>query len=314
VSAVANGSGKLWRSIAGLFLSLSLLTYIGYGVWDNWEKIRTYPWEFHPFFLLLSSLLLFLAYGIFYLLWKFLLSAFGEEIPFLPGFRIWFLSQLGKYVPGKVWGMVGRVFLLHERGVGIKAGSLSIGYEVILMTLASLIFTLLTLPFWGAEAVHSFFPVDISQWYFILGGILLLLGILYPGLWGWTGNAVQWITGKTSVKIIPFPKYGWLLGMTGCYVVLWALVGLSFCLFILSLTEVPVSRFPMMAGIFVFSWTAGSIAVFAPAGLGVREGLLVLSLGPLISPEFALVAAVASRIWNTVVEMAGIGIGYWIRK
>ena len=308
------GPWKVLRFAAGLILSFSILIYIGYGLWVKWEQVRDYPWQLRPFLLVFSGILLFIAYGIFFVLWKVLLSKFGERISYLPGFRIWFLSQLGKYVPGKIWGAIGRVFLLRRKGIGIAAGSLSVVYELILMVLSGLIFSLLTLPFWGEARHFLSSSKNVSEWSWVIAGIVLLLGILHPRLWSWVGKRTSRLAGEGSGKIDRSPGYSLLIGLTGCYVALWGLVGLSFCLFVASFSAISWSHFPAIAGIFVFSWIAGTLVFLAPAGLGIREGFLILALGPLISPEFALVAAVASRIWNTVVEMLGIGLGFCIRR
>ena len=52
-------------------------------------------------------------------------------------------------------------------------------------------------------------------------------------------------------------------------------------------------------------WCAALIAVFAPGGLVVREGALVVTLKSAIGPERAAVLAIASRIWLVSLEIIG---------
>jgi len=40
--------------------------------------------------------------------WRRVLEAWDSHIPFIDAARIWFLSNLGKYVPGNVWSLCGR--------------------------------------------------------------------------------------------------------------------------------------------------------------------------------------------------------------
>jgi len=44
------------------------------------------------------------------------------------------------------------------------------------------------------------------------------------------------------------------------------------------------------------------LAVFAPAGLGVREGIQLTMLLLVMSPEQALVATVLMRVWSIVTD------------
>lgn len=54
---------------------------------------------------------------------------------------------------------------------------------------------------------------------------------------------------------------------------------------------------------FAAAYVVGYLAVFAPAGAGIREGFLVLLLQPSMSAEAALVVALAARVWTTTVEL-----------
>jgi hypothetical protein len=68
---------------------------------------------------------------------------------------------------------------------------------------------------------------------------------------------------------------------------------------------------------FAAAYVLGYLALFAPAGLGVREGFLVAFLTPTLGAGGAALAAVTSRVWTTVVEvipaaafwLAGMGKG-----
>jgi uncharacterized membrane protein YbhN (UPF0104 family) len=57
--------------------------------------------------------------------------------------------------------------------------------------------------------------------------------------------------------------------------------------------------------VFTTSYLAGFLALFAPGGIGVREGALVATMqrAGLATPAEAAVIAVASRIWLTVLEI-----------
>ena len=58
----------------------------------------------------------------------------------------------------------------------------------------------------------------------------------------------------------------------------------------------------------------GYIMLFAPGGIGVREGMLTLTLSEFMSPEVALVIAIAQRIWTLAVEGMNFAHGMLIKS
>ena len=54
---------------------------------------------------------------------------------------------------------------------------------------------------------------------------------------------------------------------------------------------------------FAVSYVAGYLAIFAPAGAGIREGFLMVLLQPVMATEAALVFAVITRLWTTTLEL-----------
>jgi uncharacterized membrane protein YbhN (UPF0104 family) len=71
---------------------------------------------------------------------------------------------------------------------------------------------------------------------------------------------------------------------------------------------------PMSFGLAVSAFAAayllGYVAIFAPAGLGVREGFLVAFLGPALGPGPAVALATAQRVWMTAVEVLGAALAW----
>ncbi len=81
----------------------------------------------------------------------------------------------------------------------------------------------------------------------------------------------------------------------------------------------PVSWSAAVGG-FAGAYFLGYAAVFAPAGVGVREGALAVLLAPWTGPAEAAVLAVIARLWMTVGEMvplaaiAGGSAAGWMRR
>jgi uncharacterized membrane protein YbhN (UPF0104 family) len=62
------------------------------------------------------------------------------------------------------------------------------------------------------------------------------------------------------------------------------------------------------------AWVAGFLAVTVPGGIGVREGVLIVLLGPLLGAETAAVIAATHRVFLTALELASAALGYWVNR
>jgi uncharacterized membrane protein YbhN (UPF0104 family) len=96
---------------------------------------------------------------------------------------------------------------------------------------------------------------------------------------------------------------GRLAMFAGTLVVPWVLYGIAFRFLALGLFGAPPGSWSFYITAFTGSYVAGVIAVFAPAGLGVREVALIALLSPLLGSGDALILAAASRIWLTALEV-----------
>jgi len=97
--------------------------------------------------------------------------------------------------------------------------------------------------------------------------------------------------------------YRQVLGFVGLYVGLWFLFGLAFFLFARSLTPLGRIRYLPVTGVYALAWVIGMVSVFAPAGIGVREGVLSVLLAQYLPEPTAIVVALLSRLWVTLAEL-----------
>jgi hypothetical protein len=70
---------------------------------------------------ILATALVFAAYAVLIEAWRRMLTALAPgndaELGFGSAARIWFVSNLGRYVPGKVWSNGAMAMLAHRAGV-----------------------------------------------------------------------------------------------------------------------------------------------------------------------------------------------------
>ena len=95
---------------------------------------------------------------------------------------------------------------------------------------------------------------------------------------------------------------------------LWLVIGLSFWLTARALVPVPVKDLTFYLGSFGAAWVVVLIAIYAPGGLGVREGLLVALLRGRIGTADAVVVAAASRLVFTFVDVTLAAFGWLVLR
>jgi uncharacterized membrane protein YbhN (UPF0104 family) len=92
----------------------------------------------------------------------------------------------------------------------------------------------------------------------------------------------------------------------------WIVGGIGFSIFIHSFFPMPSQHLLFLTGALAFSSTLGLIALFAPSGLGVREGALVYLLSSLMPGTIAVIISILTRLWMTLIEMGLIGMVYLV--
>jgi hypothetical protein len=97
--------------------------------------------------------------------------------------------------------------------------------------------------------------------------------------------------------------------------VAWVCYGLQIWLLATRLGAPRGSAVLLALGGFAFAWCVGFLAVFAPAGAGVREVLLVAVLGPVIGVGAGTAVALISRALTTIGDLlaAAIAVVYFRR-
>ena len=120
---------------ARVLLAVVILAFVVRTFARNWDALRAEPirWVFHPTPALGAVLLVWGMYAILIEAWRRMLAGWGDHLPYATAARIWVLSSLGKYVPGKVWAIAGMALMARDAGVSGWAATAS---AIILQVLA----------------------------------------------------------------------------------------------------------------------------------------------------------------------------------
>jgi glycosyltransferase 2 family protein len=288
------------RALIGRIVALLLIGgaawYLGRTIATNWEALRAFEWQVRPWLLAGSVVLhvVVLAWGVW--VWSRVIRRFGgPEITLPVLLRIWFVSNLARYIPGKIFQFVAVVQLGRGTGMSndVLLGSLLLHTGLALLAavvVASWTVTGALIP------LASPFLVGVSV-------TLVAVGFVHPAL------LTRGLAFGSRVLRRPLLEWraGWLvgLGLLGLSIMSWLFYGIAYALLLASLTAVPLSSFPHLVGINALSFAAGYAAIVTPGGLGVREATMSGLLLPLLPHGVAALVALVSRLWTIAAELIG---------
>jgi uncharacterized membrane protein YbhN (UPF0104 family) len=287
-----------WMIIFAIFV------FLGKMVWNNWNQVKDTPFTLQPFPLILSTLIF--AFTYFIQTWVWYLITLKLKIALSPSetLKTWFFSQLGKYLPGKIWLLLGRFYYYESRGKSKKSISVALYFETVTVIIAGGLIFLAALIF--HREIRLFYSWRHPGWLillFLLGFIFLHPRVLQKIL-NWT--LVQFKREPVSLSI-SYLDVLWILFVC---IISWVIGGVGFYLFVDSVYPVAPQYILFLTGALAISSTLGLIAIFAPSGLGVREGALVYLLLFMMPSPVAVIIAVLTRIWMTLIEIGLIGMVY----
>src|SRR5207249_4749164 len=132
------------------------------------------------------------------------------------------------------------------------------------------------------------------------------LVLLHPRVFvGMLNIALRRLKRQPITQIPPIRKYLWpVLASFGQ----WIFAGLALWFMTAAVTDVSPALIPLFIASAALAMTVSYLAPFAPGGIGVREGLYLLTLGPVIGPKVAIVV-VAMRIVQTMIELLLAAVG-----
>lgn len=280
----------LWRGLQIAVIGL-IFTFLLHNLYSSWNEISRYDWSLNYSAFAIALLLMLLGSSFYAYLWKLILVRLGNPLSYRKSFRIFFLSQLGRYIPGKVWGILGLVYLSEREGIPKSLSAASITLQLILQLLSGTMIFLFTLPLWqrGIGSTRGLYPFLI----------LLFLGLLliHPSI---VRRGLGLFSRLTRQEVISIDwNYKEILAQLALWTIFWSLNGLAHLLLINALFPLPLTYLPIVTGIFAAGWVVGFIALFAPAGLGVMEGILTFLLGFYFPAYVAIIIALLTRLAHT---------------
>jgi glycosyltransferase 2 family protein len=238
--------------------------------------------------------------------WRTVLADLGSPVPVRAGMRVFFLAQVGKYLPGAVWPFVAQMELGKALGVPRRRSALAGLIFVGLHCATGLLVASATLPFAGRKVAEHYW------WVLALTPVLLV--VLHP-------RVLSALLDKVfAVLRRPPLEHRLTLGPTlracGFLLVTWVFYGLSLLALARPLGLHGGSSFALATGGYALAWSAGVMVLgLVPAGIGVREAVLGVVLLAALPAGAATAVVAASRLVQTLGDaLWALAAGLLIRK
>ena len=284
-----------WR-IAQAVVGATILAFLVPKFLESWHKVQDQPaiqWDLRWEFIVASLIVTWAMYGVLIWGWRTVLEGWREWLRIVDAARIWTISSLGAYIPGKVWSIAGMAMMAQQRGVsGVAAtGSAVIMQLISLATGAVIAVALIATPLldsllggWGTIAAMALAALTL------VGAIALTS----PSLTRRIGFLLR--RPDTFRPVEP----GALAGALVANLVAWAGYGIALQLLALGTLHGIELSWSTATGAFAASYVMGYLFVLFPAGFGVREVVLITILTPTIGVGPAAALAAVSRVVLTI--------------
>ena len=233
------------------------------------------------------------------LAWRTLLSDVGVPLPLGTTTRVFFVGQIGKYLPGGVWPLLAQMELGRDAGAGRRQVGAVAVVVMAVNVVTGLLVAVACLPFTSSSALHR------AGWLLIL--LPVGLALLHPRMLSrLIGRALRLLRREPLEQP---PTMRGVVAAVGWSLVMWAAFGAHLYVLADPLAEAG-HRMPLLAtGGYALAWVVGFLVVIAPSGAGVREAMLVLALAPALPAGEAIAVALLSRVVMTIGDLLWAGAG-----
>jgi hypothetical protein len=286
-----------WRA-AQVALTLAVVVWAGMQLWRQWNdasrddlqlNLRVGP-------LILATALVGLTYAMLIEVWRMVLARLGAQVAYGPAARVWFASNLGKYLPGKIWTVTAMVVMMARVGVP----SATTGASVVVIAIAQAASGFAVVIFTSLPALRE---ITGGVTGVVVATIAMALCLLAAPLIARQWNRIAVRLGREQLSVqVPLSAVGVALVGTA---ISWWIYGIAFQLLVMSVLGSADGSTTDYVAAYTSSYLVGLLALFAPGGLGAREvalSLVLPALGLATQAQSAVITVV-SRLWLTVVEL-----------
>ncbi|MGD2136128.1 MAG: hypothetical protein PVF27_08210 [Gemmatimonadales bacterium] len=273
--------------------------FVARAVVRRWDEFRSLDVELHlsALPLMLALLVVWATYGLLIEAWRRVLRGWDQQLPFGRAVRVWTLSNLGRYLPGKVWSVAGLAVLAQRAGVsGWAAAASAIAMQALALGT-------------GAAVVAATVPGTVGPAQLAVAAVVAAAVIAVLGADRLMGRAIRALRPDAAMGALPRGT-----ALVGAVVTALGWIGYGLAFWLVARGILPASQLDLRTavGVFAGGYLVGLLAVFAPGGVGVRDLVFVAMLSGPVGAGGAVAVAVASRLLLTVTEVGAAAAGLMV--
>lgn len=230
------------------------------------------------------------------LLWRTILRGFGAYFDIAESAQVYFISQLGKYIPGSIWPVIAQMELARrhkvERATMLTGGVLA----VVLNAVVGGVLACLLLPFASPDALKVY-------WWLMMCVPVLIIG-MHPKI---VFTCMNWLLARLKRRLLVEQLSIRTELKAGAWGLLsWIFLGASVYVFVAGLGVTGIHAFAASIAAACLAVSVGILLIPLPAGVGVREVAFVVCLAPILDHTDGLLVALLLRV---VLVLSDIGLG-----
>ncbi len=273
------------RTLVSALLVVAMVAAFGAALHGRWSQIVDRLRDQNPAVVLGALALALVGVVLSFVIWRGTLAVLGSRLAPRPAARLFFVTQLGKYLPGAVWPVVAQMRLGKELGVPKQRMGLAFLLTLGLSTLVGVLV--------GAAALPALLRAEGRVVLLGLLAVPVLLALLVP-------RVLNALLG-TGLRVLrrpglerPLHERDVLRGVAST-LLFWLVYGGHVWLLAVGLGADPLRALPVAIGGFAIAFSLGPLLVVLPAGAGVREAVLIVVLLVVLPAPDAAAVALTSR-------------------
>lgn len=286
----SGGGWRAWAQIAFGVLAVGLLITT---VIANWPAFIDALASMKGAWVAAAAVLILGGLYINMLSWRSVVIALGRPIGYAPAARVFFTSQIAKYIPGGIWPIVASSRLGRAAGLPATVSVISMSIALLVGVTVGAVYAV------GA----LYLSPAIRENYWWAPVLLLVCGlvVLLPPIL----NRVIAVTLRlVRQESMPPVRRGAFAAAVLWSVVSWAMLGLALASLVASLVPLTPGAVVLCVASYAIAWVAGFLVLIAPAGAGVREVVLGLALATFLPASAVLGIVVVDRLLMTFGDVA----------
>ncbi len=298
----------IWnRSLGWVIKAMLLLGFIGAAYLANsYFQLITWPDRISYSFLWLAGIAQLLFWTIATISWRLaLMETTGKSVPLWDCFVQIVMVLVGKYLPGKVWGVAARSQQLTRFDIPHRSSLVATYLEHLISVIAGMVVGLFA---WLEAGDYPY-----RWWIYMLVFVGLAVATVYHARllafgFSWLSRRYPAVGEAIALTNLPARSY---LALFLLYIAEWLAIGaILVCLFAaFSKVSPSPDLILFMVGSNAIGMIVGFMAFFSPGGIGVREGVIVGLLVTEIPLAEATFLVVCYRLWLIATDaLAGIAV------